>query len=169
MSHEPTSDRCSGCGLLIDGGEEACNAAFQELGGRSFTDIRFGGVHRMVVDTYALQHPARYCISAKSLAAHLCGLCELVERSGSPSLPNAALARWLNGTVALEKPDLPSARGRTNIADVISITQPEQFRQSVRAWADDVWTSYASLHSAARHWLDEALANSSKRSRHGRK
>jgi hypothetical protein len=53
---------------------------------RDFTDAAYFRVHRMIVDTYCLQHPDRYCVSAKSLAAHLTGLCWLIEHGGSREL-----------------------------------------------------------------------------------
>ncbi len=158
---------CSGCGLAIPGGDDACNALFQNLGARSFGDARFGGVHRKVVDTYTLQHPDRYCISAKSLAAHLCGLCELMERDGNPALPNMALQQWLNGTVDIDKPKLPKRRGTMTIADVNAIDDPSAFVAAVDNWAADVWQAYAPLHAIARDWLDRAIAGGADK-RHGR-
>jgi hypothetical protein len=161
------STRCSGCGLFVEGGDSKCHSYFQELSGRSFNDMRYGGVHRMVVDVYALQHPERYCITAKSLAAHLCGLCELLERGGSPTLPNKALRAWLDGggPVGLVKPELPKDRGAMTIGDVRSIQDPQAYRAAVRDWADSVWAAYRPLHGTARQWFDQALGV---RSRAGR-
>lgn len=163
MSETAASPRCSGCGLEINGGEEACNALFQELTGRSFTDVRFGGVHRKAVDIYALQHPGRYCVSAKSLAAHLCGLCELVERNGNPAMPNRHLREWLDGTVDITKPKLPTVRGDITIARVMAAKSPTRFRSLVDDWGSNVWAAYAPLHSLARQWLDEALTSGRRR------
>jgi hypothetical protein len=160
--------RCSGCGLAVEGGDAACHRFFEDLTARSFTDIRFGGVHRMVVDIYALQHPDRYCISAKSLAAHLCGLCEIVERGGNPTLPNKALRAWLDGPSDLLRPELPKERGAMTIGDVRTIAAPEAYREAVRNWADSVWAAYRPLHALARQWLDQALSARSK-SRPGRR
>lgn len=152
--------RCSGCGLAVAGGDDGCNALFNDLAGRSFSDIRFGGVHRMAVDAYALQHPDRYCISAKSLVAHLCGLCELIERDGNPAMPNRHLRQWLDGSVDITKPALPAEHGRTTIGDVLAIDSPPAYREAVGAWASDVWMAYAELHGLAREWLDRAYAES---------
>lgn len=160
------SDICTGCGLAIPGGDEACNARFQDLGARGFGDARFGRVHRKVVDTYTLQHPDRYCVSAKSLAAHLCGLCELIERGGNPALPNMDLQRWLNGAVDIAKPALPQRRGAITIADVDGIDDPAAYVAAVDEWAAETWSAYAPLHALARDWLDRALAGGPAR-RHG--
>lgn len=66
--------RCAECGLLIDGGTDGCHLVFEAFLARDFSNPLFFGMHRMLVDTYCLQHPGRYCASAKSLAAHLAGL-----------------------------------------------------------------------------------------------
>lgn len=139
---------------------------FQDLTGRDFTDVRFGRLHGLVVDTYCLQHPDRYCISAKSLAAHLCGLCGAIERGRSVTSPSMALQSWLDGTVDLTKPKLPAERGVITIADVENIDDPEAYETAVRAWAAAVWSAYAPLHDIARQWLDEATASGSTEHRH---
>ncbi len=160
-------DVCSGCGLPVAGGDEGCQALFESVGLRGFADPRFGRLHRMVVDIYALQHPARYCISAKSLAAHLCGLCELVERGGDTALPNMSLQRWLNGSVDIAKPGLPESRGALTIAGIAAVDSPVAYAQAVGKWADAVWLAYAPLHPLARDWLDRALSAGSPKQRHG--
>ena len=161
-------ERCSGCGLAIAGGDEGCNALLQDLNQRAFTDVRYGRLLSMGIDIYALQHPARYCRSAKSLAAHLCGLCGIVERDQEPALPNMALRAWLDGSVDIAKPELPSARGTMTIADLLAANDPEAFGDTVWRWGRDVWSAYEPLHPVARAWLDRAEATSS-RQRHGRK
>ena len=66
-----SGERCSGCGLVVPGGTAGCQAIMDEVLARDFSDVLYFRVHRMMVDTYSLQHPERYCASAKSLAAHL--------------------------------------------------------------------------------------------------
>ena len=87
---------CSGCGLVVDGGVEGCQALFDEESARQYADVRFAARRRMVVDTYCLQHPERYCASAISLAAHLTGLCVAMEHRGREEQLHAAIQRWLD-------------------------------------------------------------------------
>lgn len=75
---QETTERCSGCGLVVRGGTAGCQAIMDDLLARDFSNVAYFRVHRMMVDTYCLQHPERYCVSAKSLAAHLTGLCWLI-------------------------------------------------------------------------------------------
>jgi hypothetical protein len=79
--------------LVVRGGTAACQAIFDELLARDFSDIAYFQVHRMMVDTYCLQHPDRYCVSAKSLAAHLTGLCRLIEHDGSRAVGSELVRR----------------------------------------------------------------------------
>jgi hypothetical protein len=100
-----TMEACSGCGWAVAGGTQGCRARFDELIARDFGDATFFAVHRLFVDTYSVQHPDQFCRSAKSLAAHLAGLCLILE-GGEPAATGAAfLNRWLNGPGRLEKPD----------------------------------------------------------------
>lgn len=149
---------CTGCGLVIENGTAGCHALFEEMTLRDFSDVRYGRVHRVLVDAYCLQHPERYCISAKSLAAHLCGTCDTVERNGSSGEINERLRRWLDGPGRLTKPPLPAFRGSVTIGDVAAAATPEDHYAAVERWSRDVWAAYASLHAIARQWLDEAMA-----------
>jgi len=91
-----TLEECPSCGAPL-GGREGCQLAFDQLSARAWSDGGFASVHNLVVDTYAMQHPESYCVSAKSYAAHLFGLCCGVEHRADPTLYRA-IARWLDGS-----------------------------------------------------------------------
>jgi hypothetical protein len=147
---------CNGCGLLIKGSTEACQAIFEELMERSFNDGLYFSVHRMVVDTYSLQHPDRYCKSAKSLAAHLCGLCQIIEEGANRAVGEEILRRWLDGRVSLNKPEIPEFRGELTIGDVREAPDPLAYAEVVERWAVSTWQAYSPLHDLARKWLRRA-------------
>jgi hypothetical protein len=151
------AEPCSGCGLVVSGGTAGCQAIMDELLARDFSDINYFRVHRITVDTYCLQHPDRYCVSAKSLAAHLTGLCWLIEHRGSRAVGSESLRRWLNGAPRIEKPEIPSFRGRLTVADVAEAPDPEAHAQAVDRWARCTWEAYSALHSLARYWIEQAL------------
>lgn len=153
-----TSERCAGCGLAVPGGTAGCQAILDELLARDFSDVAYFRVHRMMVDTYSLQHAERYCASAKSLAAHLIGLCDLLERGGSRAVGTDSLRRWLDGTPRLKKPPIPSFRGSLTVADVRAAPDPEAYARAVDRWSRSTWDAYSTLHSVARDWIDQALA-----------
>jgi len=156
---------CDGCGLEVAGGTRGCQLVMDELVARDFTSIYHFRVHRMMVDTYSLQHPERYCASAKSLAAHLTGLGWLVEHEGDRAVGSEALRHWLDGRPALEKPPIPSFRGRLTIGDVRAAEDPDAYARAVERWARSTWEAYAPLHEVAREWIRHALATGGARRR----
>jgi len=156
---------CAGCGALQPGGERGCQANFERLLLRDFSDVRFFRVHRTMVDAYCLQHPARYCASTKSLAAHLCGLAAAIDGGGSFAQGETALQRFLDGTSPLTKPELPARRGDVTICSLDGIDDPAAHAAAVTAWAKSVWTAHAALHTTAREWLENARAAARRRGR----
>lgn len=146
---------CEGCGLIIDGGFAGCLVLYQRtlvLSGALPTHV---GLGRLAFDTYSVQHPNRYCISAKSLAAHLGGLCWGLEHGGDPR-GYEYLRRSLDGPGRFPKPALPSHRGTLTIADVATGDEASQAPR-VEAWARATWAAYADLQDWARARVRIAL------------
>ena len=144
--------RCLECGFEASEGAVECQECFDILIARDFNDARYGRWHRMAVDAYCLQHPDKYCVSAKSLMAHLGGLCCAFEHNGDLALLRA-LSQSLSGTPKLEKPKLPTTRGALTIGDVLAAPDPESYGRKVEQWARSVWDAYTSLHGFARDWI----------------
>jgi Family of unknown function (DUF5946) len=149
---------CSGCGLDAPNGSTGCQSIMDELLALHFGNPVYFSVHRLFVDTYCLQHPDRYCVSFKSLAAHLAHLCWSLERGGSRAVPSEAIRRWVERHPHLDKPALPDRRGAITIADVAQAASLAEHHQAVDRWARATWDAYAGLQSTARHWVDWALA-----------
>ena len=146
---------CTGCGFLIEGDADGCQALFDEEAVRAYDDPRFAARRRVVVDAYSLQHPDRYCVSAISLAAHLTGVCVAVEHPDREVALNAAIQRWLSRRPRLERPPLPVDRGDLTIADIRAATEPAEHARAVRAWAGATWASYRDVQDVARAWIAE--------------
>ena len=144
---------CTGCGLIVPGGVEGCQSLFDDESTRQYGDVRFAVRRRMVVDTYCLQHPERYCASAISMAAHLTGLCIAMEHRGREEELNAAVQRWLSRRPELTKPPPPKLRGPLTIAAVRAATDLNDHRAAVDGWARGTWDAYAALHPIAREWV----------------
>lgn len=151
------AERCTGCGRPIAGGTAACRADFEELVGRDFSDVRYGRVHRTFVDVYALQHPDAYCASAKSLAAHLMGVCWALEQRAPMAVGPEALRAWLDGPSRLPRPEPPAFRGALTLADVRGARDPLEHVELVERWARSTWEAWAPLHETAREWMRQAL------------
>jgi hypothetical protein len=150
-------DRCPGCGAVVEGGEAGCQAMWDRLSVRLATsgEVPYT-VRRLGVDCYCLQHPDRYCVSAKSLAAHLTGLCWALEFDGGEN-GLKALQTWLNGQVPLTKPQIPPSRGRITVGDLLD--EQGALAPAIHRWARSIWDAYADLHSTATRWVEEATRN----------
>ena len=150
------AEPCDQCGWAGAGGRGGCRERFEAFLARDFSDPLFFRVHRMFVDTYSLQHPDEFCASAKSLAAHLAGLCWiLADGAGTASGPEA-LQRWLSGARRLDRPALPAQRGALTLGDLPEDSDARTWGEAVRRWAESTWAAYAGLHGVARAWVAEA-------------
>ena len=150
--------RCEGCGAELQGGTAACRALYDEVLARDYSEPAYFACHKLVVDAYSLQHPDRFCRSAKSLASHLVGLCEVMEHEGAIDRGSPALKQWLDGTVDLAKPHLPERRGEVTLPNLPLAADPSAWRAEVRRWAQAVWRAYEPLHATAREWRAAAAA-----------
>jgi hypothetical protein len=112
---------------------------FDDESARQYADIKVAGRRRMMVDTYCLQHPERFCASAISLVAHLTGLCIAMEHRGREAELNAAIQRWPSRRPELVKPPIPARRGPLTIAAVRAATDPMDHRGAVDGWARGTW------------------------------
>ena len=131
-----------------------------DLMARAFADVRYATVYNLAFDAYCMQHPGRYCVSAKSYAAHLMGLCHGLEHA-SDRESYWAIPFWLDGPapVELHKPTLITApRGALTVTHVHGPLEPREYAERVRDWARSVWEAHASQHALARGWLQQALA-----------
>ncbi len=108
------------------------------------------------VDTYSLQHPDPYMVSAKSFAAHLTGMCCFLEYDNDRNLLRL-LQRWLDGKKQLDKPELFEHLGDLTIAHIIDARDAEEHLRLVQEWAADVWRAYALYHALAREWIERIL------------
>jgi hypothetical protein len=143
---------CPECGLRRKPDEPACAAQWDLLLVRDYEQpALFTRFHRMAVDAYCLQHRS-YVASAKSLAAHLCGLCIAFEH-GNDAEALRQLQQWLSGNPTLVKPDLPALRGSVTIGDVYGIDDTAEFGKAVESWARSAWEAYRELQWLAREWV----------------
>ena len=146
---------CS-CGLKSN---QKCKEFFDTIIAREFSDYRYAKFHRLTVDTYSLQHPDPYMISAKSFAAHLTGMCCAMEYDNDRNLLRI-LQQWLNGKKQLEKPKLLDNVGNLTISSVVSAGDGTEHAKLVKEWAENVWDAYALYHNLAREWIEIAKQES---------
>ncbi len=148
-------DRCPECGAPIPGGRAGCQAVYDELAARAYSNPEYASAHLVGFDAYCVQHLTRYCRSAKSYAAHLTRLCCGLEYGGDPQV-YAAIQKWLNGPAKIDKPEAPSYLGRMTVADARAARDAQEYSRLVNEWARSVWEAYAGQHELARRWIEEA-------------
>ncbi|HEX2586330.1 MAG TPA: DUF5946 family protein [Steroidobacteraceae bacterium] len=158
---------CPGCGVLLPEVEgpshrymhssPACWQAFGQILEREYSRPELFEVHRLCVDSYAVQHPGSTSRQAiQSVGLHLVRLCWFLERGLSATDANDAL---LNATK--HKADMtwlkpPESLGDVNVKVVLAAEGVEQHKAAVRAWADSAWKAWSSHHDVIRRWADTA-------------
>jgi hypothetical protein len=152
----PFSDHCPSCGAPVVGGRDACQTLFDTFAAEAYSDLRLAALRDLAFDAYCIQHPETYCRSAKSYAAHLTRLCCGMEFGGN-MVVYAAIQKWLNGVVAIEKPAVLDHRGHLTILDVSLAITPEEKAMRVKAWAECVWEACTEQHELARHWIRQLI------------
>ena len=153
---------CAACGATL-GGRDGCQAQFDKLSARAWETPVRAVMHNMVVDAYAMQHPDDYCVSAKSYAAHLTGLCCGLEHPGDHKL-YWQIPRWLDGPSKIVKPPVLDVRGRKTIQTITGVSDGA-YQPAVREWAAAVWAAYESQQYLARGWLADVLNHSKEKGR----
>lgn len=155
--------KCTECGAQVPDEFTSCDALFMSiltpLGLRWAESPDVAMLHRLIVDTFGMQHPKRSCKSAKSYAAHFTGLCCGVEYNGAKSV-YAVLQRWLNGPVeaiGITRPTEPDYRGALTIRYVYDAETEAEFATRVHEWAKEVWEAYSPQHEIARDWIRKAI------------
>jgi hypothetical protein len=156
---------CTECGARGPDGFTSCDELFMSiltpLGLRWAESPDIARLHRLIVDTFGMQHPKRSCESAKSYAAHLTGLGCGVEYHGAQSV-YAALGRWLSSPAVasgLTRPTEPEDRGALTIRTLYDAGAEAEFTARVHEWAREVWDAYSSQHDLARNWIRKALGD----------
>lgn len=155
--HTLSVSTCDVCGAAVPEGLESCQSVFDEVLAREQSDFRYAKRHRLMVDTYALQHPEAYMQSGKSFVAHLTGVCAALERDDAPAT-NRAVQQWLNGPRIIKRPSDPPMlqRGALTITYLRGATTPEDHLQRVLEWARSTWQAWSAHHDLARQWIEVA-------------
>ena len=133
-----------------------CWASYGEVLAREYEDPKYFRLHRLSVDTYAVQHPGVDGPQARnSVGIHLSRL-ELVlvrgwpiERANDAMLSLTAKKRdypWLTP---------PEQRGEVTVKDVLVARDAPEHEAAVTRWAHSAWKAWAEHHATVNEWLRE--------------
>lgn len=125
-----------------------CWMLYTEVLGTEFANaVIFGQAHQLTVDTYSVQH-AGGAHPDKSIDIHLSGLHLMLEK-GRPPTDVPRLHRRLAETVTTWPHFPPPAdRGPLTVFDVGLCDSIEEHIETVRRWAQTVWSAWSRHHAA---------------------
>lgn len=136
----------------------ACWTAYGEVLAREYSDPAYGGLRKLSVDAYAVQHPGSPSAqSIQSVAVHLCRLCLLLEGGRTTEQTHEAMRaipriesqfRWL---------EPPRPRFAVTVADVLGARTPTEHIREVNRWATCCWDAWSEHHATVRRWLSAPL------------
>jgi hypothetical protein len=156
--------RCVGCGGLVPDVEgpthrymestPGCWLVYGEVLAREYSDATFRSIHRLTVDSYAVQHPGQPTAqSIQSVGVHLMSLCLVVERG----LDSAYATRVIGSAIRPKGRFIwftpPRSLGEITVVDVAATSTAAEHTDRVRAWAESAWSAWAEHHEAVRSWL----------------
>lgn len=157
--------RCFGCqGLFpaVDGPTHAymlsspgCWAAYGRVLARHYEDRAYAGVHRLCVDTYAVQHPGvPGPQSIQSVGVHLVRLCRFIEQGLAPDRANDVMlaASHAQAKARYHWLEPPASPGALTIADLEAAHDIEPHMRIARDWAAQVWAAWSAHHDTVRTW-----------------
>jgi hypothetical protein len=154
---------CCGCGSRLAAirgpthaymtSSPACWAAFGTILAREYSNPQLMAIHRLSVDTWAVQHPGDGSRRAiQSVGLHLARLMTQIQSGLSGEAANAAMLGF-----AARKSELPELPPRASysltVADVVDQVDPLDHSRAVRRWAEATWNEWADQHSFIRGWI----------------
>lgn len=162
--------RCLGCkGMFpdIEGpvhrymeSSPGCWAAFGEVLAREYSDQAYYEVHRLTVDSYAVQHPGKPSAqSIGSIAIHLIRLSLFLEHGLTEDKANDIMVKisksgqkknyyWL---------EPPTSLGKITVADVVTANSVEEHKVLVKSWAKSSWNAWKNHHHTIKSWTQPFL------------
>lgn len=169
MSTASRLSPCPGCGALFADGDgpthayigasPGCWALFGEILAKEYGEYRYPDVHRLTVDTYAVQHPgAPSPQSIQSVAVHLISLHLVLEKGLNTQRATKALQRAVAESKHFVWLTPPPSTGNMTIQDVAKAQTLAEHVDLVERWARTVWRAWSDHHATVRRWA--ALAHS---------
>ena len=157
-------ETCVGCGAQLpafDGpihdymtSSPACWHIFGQILAAEYSTPSLMGVHRLSVDTYAVQHPGdRSRRAIQSVGLHLARLMVQLKSDITPEYTNTLMRRFTKHKSTL-KALTPPAAFRMTVADISPHIGTENHANIVRKWAHATWQDWRHAHDYIRNWAE---------------
>lgn len=156
--------KCMGCGADLpdqDGpvhaymaASPACFDAFTRLLAAEYSSAALMDVHRLTVDTWAVQHPGDPTDrrAVQSVGLHLARLFVQLESPRAPAQTNAVMLDFASHKSTL--PVLPApSRFSVTVDQIAPFAGSDQHAQYVREWAAATWQDWSDQHDFIKGWI----------------
>lgn len=135
----------------------ACWAAYCQVLEREYSTPELLAVHRLSVDSYAVQHPGGSSRQAvQSVGFHLVRLYFFLEQGLPAKHAHAAMLRVSKTKANMFRLDRPASLGDLTAADVLAAEGVSAHAEAVRRWAASAWHAWGEHHSTVRQWASAA-------------
>lgn len=160
------TELCIGCGAAYDAmdgpvhdymhSSPACFAAFTELLAAEYSSGELMGIHRLTVDTWAVQHAGMEGErrAVQSVGLHLARLMLQLESPKPPMETNAVMLDFSRHKATL-KGLSPPVQFTTTVANVAPFAGSSLHIEKVHSWAQTTWEDWAADHDYIRLWIAE--------------
>jgi hypothetical protein len=156
-------ETCPGCGASVPatelpghryiGASPGCWAVYGTVLAREYGEWRNPSIHRLTVDTYAVQHPGRPSPqSIQSVAVHLISLYVMLEMGVPPARATQAIREAVERSDRFVWLEPPPSLGGLTIVDVAKAVTLAEHEQAVQKWAREVWHAWRVHHPVVREW-----------------
>lgn len=159
-------ERCVGCGGKFEASNgpvhnymhssPGCFAAFNELLAAEYSSISLKTVHRLTVDTWAVQHPGgnEDRRALQSVGLHLARLMLQLESPRPPAETNAVMLDFSSKKATLQKLTPPRSF-RVTVSDVAPFAGSPLHAEKVREWGAATWQDWSDHHRYIKSWVAE--------------
>ncbi len=131
-----------------------CWAAYGEVLAREYSNPNLMDIHRLTVDTYAVQHPgATDRQSIQSVGFHLIRLCLFMEHNLKAERANGVMLEATKIKTSFVFLPPPDSLGPITVADIVKATSVNEHKSMVLAWARSTWEAWSEHHMQIRQWL----------------
>ncbi len=156
---------CIGCGAVVPaidgpthayiGASPGCWAIYGEVLAKEYSDYRFAPVHRLTVDTYAVQHPGKPERRAiQSVVVHLIGLYVTLECGFDNARAIQVIKNAAGRSSSFSWLEPPISPGTMTVLDIHRVgDDSDEHKRLVTEWARTTWAAWSLHHAQIRQWV----------------
>ncbi|MHA1990766.1 MAG: DUF5946 family protein [Candidatus Hodarchaeales archaeon] len=156
------TQECPYCHATFPSNFQNCFDYFTIVSSIENSDVRFRKYNSYTVDAHALQHPELHGL--KNNFYHLLSLCYSLEFIQSSILGEDIkfLQERVNSTKNIPNFDPPKDRGSLTINYISKTSDPAQYGNYAKDWAETVWNTWSNYHAEIRKEIRSLLSKKKK-------